>query len=258
MHLSPRIKLRDARSLVDDDWALPEETLPESSLHDLASDVLKHLLLAWVARLGRVAHVGRNLGVHWDKGRPGIGVAPDILVLEPPPPEGEFDLTSVQLWKEGHHPPILAVEIVSSSRPAKDYVTSPERYAASGTEELWIFDPKLVGPKRDGGPHRLQIWRRDDADNFERIYAGNGPAFSPAVSGWLFAVREGHLLRIAEDEAGTRWWMTEAETERAAKQAERTAKEEALRMLEAERAAMEDALRRIAELEAERAASAKR
>jgi Uma2 family endonuclease len=271
MQVSARIKLRDARSLVDDDWVLPEEPVPESSLHDLASDLLKLLLLAWVARLGRLAlpHVGRNLGVHWDKDRPAIGVAPDILVLDPPPPEGELDLTSLQLWKEGHHPPVLAVEIVSSSRPAKDYVTSPERYAASGTQELWIFDPRLAGPKRDGGPHRLQIWRRGGEDSFERIYAGDGPAFSPAVSGWLFVVREGHLLRIADDEAGTRWWMTEAETERAAKKAECAAKEEALRMLEAERAAKEaeraakeaeraakeEALRRIAELEADRAAN---
>jgi hypothetical protein len=188
-------------------------------------------------------------------------VAPDVLVLEPPPSEIQFDLTSLQLWKEGHYPPILAVEVVSSSRPAKDYVTAPERYAASGTQELWIFDPKLVGPRRDGGPYRIQIWRRGEDDSFERIYAGAGPAFSPAVSGWLFAVGEGRLLRIAEDEAGTRWWMTEAEAERAAKEAERAAKEaeraakdEALRMLEAERAAKDEALRRIAELEAKLAA----
>lgn len=257
MQVSPRITLRDARSLVDDDWVLPEEPVPESSLHDLASDLLKLLLLAWVARMGRLAHVGRNLGVHWDKDRPAIGVAPDIVVLDPAPPEGELDLTSLQLWREGHHPPVLAVEIVSSSRPAKDYVTSPERYAASGTQELWIFDPRLVGPKRSGGPHRIQVWRRGDDDSFERIYAGDGPVFSPAVGGWLFVVREGHLLRIAEDEAGTRWWMTEAEAERAAKEAERAAKEEALRKLEAERAAKEEALRKLAALEAKLAPTEK-
>ena len=297
MQVSPRITLRDARSLVDDDWVLPEEPVPESSLHDIASDMLKLLLLAWVARTERNAHVGRNLGVHWDKDRPRVGVAPDVFVLEAPPPEIKVELPSLRLWREDHHAPLLAVEIVSSSRPEKDYVRSPERYAASGVGELWIFDPMMAGPKRDGGPYRIQIWRRDDDDSFERIYAGEGPAFSPAVSGWLFAVREGHLLRIAEDEAGTRWWMTEAETERAARRAEQVAREEALRevlrmleaeraaleagrtvreaeraaleaervvlaveraALEAERAAMADVRRRLAELEAERAASPKR
>lgn len=257
LQVSRRIGLRDARSLVDDDWVLPEETVPESSLHDLASDLLKLLLLAWVARRGRPAHVGRNLGIYWDKHRPSVGVAPDVFVLDPPPPEGELDLTSLQLWKGGHRPPLLAVEVVSSSRPKKDYEQSPERYAASGARELWIFDPRLAGPKRDGGPFRIQVWRRGDDDDFERIYAGDGPVFSPAVSGWLFVVREGHLLRIADDEAGTRWWMTGEEAERAAKETERAAKEQTLRELdaaraekEAARAEKEAALRKLSELEA--------
>jgi hypothetical protein len=52
-----------------------------------------------------------------------------------------------------------------------------------------------------------------------RVYAGEGPVWSAAVDGWLFAVNEGQSLRIAFDEAGTRWWMTSEEAERAAKEA---------------------------------------
>jgi hypothetical protein len=107
-----------------------------------------------------------------------------------------------------------------------------------------------------GGPFRLQIWRRTD-DAFSRVYAGEGPARSPAVDAWLFAVDEGQLLRIAADEGGTDWWMTgeeaqraTAEAERRAKEDERRAKEDERRAKEDERRAKEDALRRVAELEA--------
>jgi hypothetical protein len=136
----------------------------------------------------------------------------------------------------------LAIEIVSPSNSAKDYQSAPDKYAASGTRELWILDPKLAGPKMQGGLFRIQIWRRDDADEtFTRIHAGDGPAWSPAVRGWLFSVDEGRSIRIAADQAGTCWWKTTEEAERSAKQAERSAKEAALR--------------RVAELEAKLARS---
>jgi hypothetical protein len=54
--------------------------------------------------------------------------------------------------------------------------------------------------------------------------------------------RQGRKLRIAEDEAATRFWFTAEEAERAGRQAERVAKE-------AERAAKEAALARVGELE---------
>jgi hypothetical protein len=91
---------------------------------------------------------------------------------------------------------------------------------------------------------RLSIWCRDGRGDFARIYAGSGPARSPALGAWLFAVDEGRRLRIAGDEQGTSWWMTATEAERAAK--------------EAERAAKEAALARVAELEAEAAAMRRR
>lgn len=261
MRTARLVTLRYDVARVRDDWTLSEDPVPESSAHDRVCDLLKLLLLAWAARRERSAKIGRNLAVRWDESHPSVGVDPDVYVIEPPPPEGD-ELTSLRLWEEGHHAPLLAIEVVSPTRAQKDYVSSPEKYAASGTRELWVFDPKLAGPDAHGGPFRIQVWTRDEDDAFRRTFAGEGPAWSPAIEGWLFAIDEGRSLRIASDEAGTAWWMTgeEAEraakeAERAAKEAERAAKEQALRDVEAERAAKGEALRRIAELEAELARS---
>jgi Uma2 family endonuclease len=244
MQVSRRISVREVMSRIhDDDWKLTEDHVPESIPHDRVSDRLKNLLVAWSARTGRCAQIGRNLAVRWDETRPSIGVDPDVYVLMPPPVHPEE--TSLRLWQEGHHPLLLAIEVVSSSRPDKDYSQSPEKYAVNGTEELWVLDPKLAGPSTDGGPFRIQLWRRAPGDHFEQIYAGEGPVWSPAVQGWLFAVEEGRSLSIADDAKGTSWWMTGEEAERAAKEAERAAKEDALQRAEAERAAKEDALRRL-------------
>jgi Uma2 family endonuclease len=210
-----------------DDWTLSEELMPESQPHDLTLDMLKALLLAWAARTGRDAQIGRNLAVRWDSSRPNVGVDPDLCVIAPRTPEGD-ELDSLCTWRPGHHAPLVGIEVVSANNPRKDYEVAPDKYAASGTQELWVFDPKLVGPRGRGGPFRLQLWRRDEDGVFSRVYAGDGPVRSPVLDAWLFAVNEGQRLRIADDLEGTRWWATAEEAERAAKEAERAAKEAAL------------------------------
>lgn len=209
------------------DWTLPEEPVPESQPHDLAVDLLKAILLHWVANAARKAQVARNLAVRWDEQQPQVGIDPDLCVIEPATPEGD-DLTSLRTWLPGHTAPQLAIEIVSESNARKDYLTAPDRYAACGVGELWIFDPKLAGPAHLGGPHRLQVWRRAADGAFERVFAGEGPTRSPYLGAWLFAVDEGRKLRVARDREGTEWWPTGEEAERSAKEAERAAKEAAL------------------------------
>ena len=191
--------------------------MPESVLHDEAVALLRALLAAWAARLGS-RQVVRNLAVRWDEQHPQIGVDPDVAVLSPPPPEGSA-LRSVRTWAEGHAPPLLAVEVVSETNPHKDYVIAPDKYAASGTQELWIFDPLLSGPSAHGGPFRLQVWCRNADGDLARIYAGEGPARSPALGAYLVVVDEGQKLRIAEDAGASRFWLTPEEAERAAKEA---------------------------------------
>lgn len=200
-------------------WELSEDLMPESVLHDQAVETLKALLAAWAARAGHGALVVRNLAVRWDESEPRIGVDPDVCVLMPPPPSEGGDLRSVRTWVDGHAPPILAIEVVSETNPHKDYTIAPDKYAASGTGELWVFDPLLAGPTTHGGPFRLQVWQRQADGDFTRIYAGPGPAFSPRLGAHLIATDEGRRLRVGDDPGASRLWLTGEEAERAAKEA---------------------------------------
>lgn len=219
-HSSRRTKLVYEVPSLRADWILTEDKVPESRPHDLVVAHVRALLAAWALRISLPAAVCRNLAVRWIEETPAIGVDPDVCVLTPPPPEGD-DLQSLHLWQPGHVAPVLAVEIVSRSRADKDYSQSPAKYAANGTGELWVFDPKLAGPKDHGGPFRIQVWRRNDEGAFQRVYSGDGPAWSEAVKGWIHAIDGGNDLAICDDERGTRRWLTTEE--RAQARAERLA-----------------------------------
>jgi len=225
--------VRYALATPRESWELSEEKMPESVLHDEAVTLLRAILAAWAASPSVL--VARNLAVRWDEAKPRLGVDPDIAVFSPPPPRSS-ELTSVRTWLEGHAPPVLAIEVVSESDPRKDYVVAPDKYAASGTGELWIFDPLLVGPRSHGGPFRLQVWRREGTD-FARIYAGDGPAYSTTVRAHLVVFDEGRKLRLASQPDGGDLWLTLEEAERAAKDAERAAKDAERAAKDAERAA---------------------
>ena len=230
-------------------WELHEGLMPESGPHDEIATLLVAILAAWAARADVATYVGRNRAVRWDEAQPQMGVDPDVSVFAPAPPDASF-LRSMRTWVDGQAPPILAIEVVSETNPHKDYSIAPDKYAASGTGELWIFDPLMTGPPAGGGPHRLQIWHRQPDGDFVRVYAGEGPARSPTLGAYLVPTDEGRKLRIADDANASRFWLTDAETERAAKEAAVVAKGE-------ERVAKEAALARVAELEASIAAASK-
>ncbi|MCC7540776.1 MAG: Uma2 family endonuclease, partial [Deltaproteobacteria bacterium] len=200
----------DPRWVLDDD----EEKMPESPLHVAICNLLEALLAFWVLRRGASALVGRNLAVRWDAKRPRFGVDPDVYLVEPAPPFGPRD-KSLRTWLKGHRAPRVAVEVVSEATAAEDYGVKPAKYAASGTRELWIFDPLRVGPLQNGGPFVLQVWRRDRRGALRRVFAGDGPARSTELGAWLVVTDGGLRLRIAEDEEGRGLWPTEAEAERA-------------------------------------------
>ena len=230
-------------------WELTEETMPESILHGDAVDLLKAILARWARASGDIL-IARNVAVRWDEEHPKVGVDPDVCVLRPAPGDAQ-NVSSIRTWLPDHPPPVLAFEVVSESNPHKDYTLAPDKYAVSGTTELCVFDPLLAGPSSHGGPHRLQLWSRREDGALVRVYAGDGPAFSPVLRAWLVVVDEGRRLRIADDEAATHFWMTGEEEERAAKERALAAKELALAAKDEERAAKEHALARIAELEAQ-------
>jgi Uma2 family endonuclease len=232
------------------DWELPEDTMPESAGHDDAIELIRSILVWW-ARSQRISRVVHNMGIRWMKERPSIGVDPDVAVLRPAPPnDPDGDLSSVRTWEAGHTAPIMAIEVVSKTNARKDYEVVPEKYDASGTQELCVFDPHLAGPRGEGGPHRMQVWRRDASGHFHHVYAGEGPVYSRTLGGYFIAVDEGRKLRVSNDEAGLQWWPTSGEVaweleaiQRAEKLAERKAKEAAQK-------GEQEALARVAELEA--------
>ncbi len=208
-----RVVVRYDVPVVADDWVLPEVPVPESVPHRATAALLAQLLRAWVERTGRSALVAENLAFRWTERRPGIGIDPDVCLIEPAPPDPE-SIHSLLLWRVGHSPPRLAIEVVSSNHPYKDYDVVPEKYAASGIGELWVFDPELLGPRKRGGPHHLQLWTRDEDGSFVRRYVGDGPIYSPTLDAWAFVTEEGKRLRIADDEALTRRWLTVEEEAR--------------------------------------------
>jgi Uma2 family endonuclease len=207
-------------------WVLEDDaTMPETDAHLLTTKLLMDVLVAWIARTGRDAKAGSNLALRWDRTHPKVGVDPDVYLVEPAPPDAK--LRSLRTWVKGHHAPRVAVEVVSRRTAKKDYAEGPAKYAASGTRELWIFDPEGHGRGATGESWVLQVWRRTKAGEFRREHAGDGPAYSDELSAWLVVAEDGGRLRIADDEAGARLWPTEVEAERAAKEAEHAAREAA-------------------------------
>lgn len=193
-------------------WLIPEGTVPEAPIHDEVAERLKLLLKVWAARCKIKTRIARNLAIRFFAEDERIGIDPDLCVLAPPP-EDLDELGSVCLWKPGHTPPTLCFEIVSTNHPNKDYVAIQDRYAALGVHELIVFDPMLAGPKSLGGPVSLQLWRRDAEGAFSRVCFGNEPVYSEVLDAWVIA--EGRALHLAEDRAGKRRWLTDADKAKA-------------------------------------------
>ena len=202
----------------EDEWVLPETDVPESNPHREAVELLRLILLAFVARTGRDALVAANLACRWDEHNPKVGVDPDIALIEPAPPEGA-QASSLLTWLPGHVPPRFAIEVVSASNPTKDYEEAPAKYALLGTRELVVFDPWKQGPRSQGGPHVLQVWRRVSTESepggaadgeMVRVHAGDGPAYSEELGAWL-VVEGNERLRISDDAEASSLWPTPEE-----------------------------------------------
>ncbi len=208
-------------------WELRDEDLvPDPVLQDNEARELVLVLKHRIATERLDASTGCHLAVRWDREHPSVGVDPDVYLVEPAVP---LETTSLLLWEPGRKPPRLAIEIVSRNTADVDYLDKPERYAASGTRELWIFDPLLLGPAlvAHGGPYRLQVWRRVAKGQFKRVHAGEGPAYSRELGAWIVVTDDGRKIRIADDRAGKRLWPTAEEAERKAREAAERARDAA-------------------------------
>jgi hypothetical protein len=238
-----------------DSWLIPEEPVPESAWHDRCLEVFRGLLDAWVSSTGRNAAVFRDIAIQARREKPRVGWNPDVCLVEPAP-AGAQELESMRLWE--HAAPLLAFEAVSPNHPFKDYAIIPEKCAIAGVGELCVFDPLLAGPRAQGGPWLVQLWRRAPDRGFERVYAGDDAVESAVLGAFLVPDRASRTLRIAGRATGEEPWLTPAEQARRdealAREAEAHAREAEARAREAaaEAHARETAaLERIAELEKE-------
>jgi len=222
-----------------------EDDVGEGILHKLIAELLRPLVERWLAARGTPVFVGANQSIYWVQYEPTKCVAPDVYVL--PGVAGDADVETWKVWETGIVP-TFALEVVSRDWH-KDYEESPRRYAELGVQELVVFDPK---DDADRGRWRWQVFRRLPKRGFvlvERTQADR--ARSKVLGAWLRATGRGTKLRIrlATDARGEVLFPTEADAERAEKEAAR-ASEQAER---ARRERAENEVRRLrAELESAR------
>ncbi len=244
-------------------WLLEEDDVPETPLHDAIIELLMLIMKNRVRMTEANALIARNLKCRWNPGDARVGTDPDVVWVEPAPPEG-MEFKTLRVWLPTHRPPRVAVEVVSEEHPKKDYSEAPMRCARLGARELWVFDPKHFGPSDTDGPFTLQVWKLTDnpslpALTMVRIYAGDGPAYSPELDAWLHVTDEGLRLRIAADRNGDELWLTDyeeaaqrAETHKLRADEERERAEAALQRADEEKQRAE-AERQRAEAERQRA-----
>ncbi len=179
-------------------WVLQDGvTMPVTPEHLRTTTLLREVLEAFIARTGLDATAGEDIALRWDESHASVGVDPDVYLVAPALPKAA---RSILTWEAGHAPPRVAAEVVSRDTAKKDYNEGPLKYAASGTRELWIFDPERRGRGLMGGPWALQVWRRTRTEEFRLEYTGDGPAYSEELGAWLVVTDEGQ--RPASSPAG--------------------------------------------------------
>jgi Uma2 family endonuclease len=254
-----------SRSSYPADWYIEDnEPVAQDVDHQKHEFIMQSTFLAWQART-KQEHllIGCEVACRWDSRHPKVGVDPDVYIVERPPgEEGTGYIGSVRTWENGNSPPILAIEIVSRSRPGKDYKDSPEKHDLLGTFELWVFDPGLNGYTDEQPPALLQIFQRETNQRLVQTCAGEGPFRSDALDAWVMVIDE--KLVVANDREGKDRWPTLEEAalrvadehakraDEHAKRADEHAKraDEHAKRADEERLAREKAEARNAELEA--------
>ncbi len=202
-----RVRLAYTVEPGDDEWDLPEGTVPESVPHSDASFHLRDVLSNHYADDPDTV-VAQNLAIRWNVQRPAAGVDPDVCVLRPAPPDGR-QLQSLKLWQPGVPTPAISFEIVSKNHPHKDYSRQQDGHSFTGVRELVIHDPHGYGPRTMGGPKTLHLWRRQPEGSFVRVAFGDGPVFSEVLAAWI--IPDGNLLQIADESDGSGQWKSTAE-----------------------------------------------
>jgi Uma2 family endonuclease len=243
------------------------DDMGEHELQTYIRELLRPLLARFFAVRGELAHVGSDQFFYWVKGDAQQQLAPDVYVL--PGVSQAMAIPSWKVWERGGVVPSFALEIVSSNDWEKDYVENLPKYAALGVRELVLFDPEAYLGEAPRTAARIAFTRFERVgDRLERTARTKADRlYSPLLGVWFRAIGEGSELRVrlALGPDGDQLFPTEAEAERAERQAAERAAEEAARAADVERAERQAAERaaeeaaRAAEVarEAERAAAAR-
>jgi Uma2 family endonuclease len=233
-------------------WYLPEDD--DMTLGTLLTALQGHLLPC-LRKLLEEQHrdwfVNYEQKMRMDPTDQRVGICPDIYVLPCQPQDPDF--TDWPAYLPGIPVPVFALEAVSPSNWAKDYVESPQKYAKLGVEELLLFDePAMEGKSPASDPYVLQLYRKEKEGVLRRVYAGEGPVYSEVLGAWFRTV--GNKLTVTRDEGGTsivftyeeteRWWGKLEEEREERKEAEAKAKRERKARERAERQVRQEALAR--------------
>ena len=196
-----------------------EEKMGQGAAHGQAVILFVAALSALLTEQRRMAYVGWDVFVEWDPNDPRARVSPDAFLLDGQAPD--ITPSMWRTWAPGCEPPRFALEIVSDKSRAKDYETSPLKYAALGVEELAVFD---ASPGGDGDEEfSLQLFRRSPRGQFLRVHAGAGPVESAVLGAWLVTADDGKHVRLARNPEGTDLVPTAEEQVQAAKERARAA-----------------------------------
>jgi Uma2 family endonuclease len=219
-----------------------EVTYPESDGKPMGeTDVHR----AWMIRIydllahryrGQRVYIGSDLLLYFVEGQPARYLVPDdFVVLDSDPGHRRTFLT----WKEGRVPNVV-FEVTSQWTRREDEVFKPKTYAEIGVRELFLYDPTADYLKPP-----LRGYRLDDDQQYVVI--------EPNAQGQIESLELGVVLQLngrdlLMTDAHTRQrLLTEAESEREARQHEREARlaaEQRAAAAEAELARLRDEIAR--------------
>ncbi len=192
------------------------DNMGEGELQRLMIELLRPMLARFLAERGDVAHVGANQFLYWVQFEPTHCIAPDLYVL-PGIPQSRVE-KAWKLWNE-RVVPSFCLEIVSNDFE-KDYVSIPAACAEIGVAELVIFDPEAsLGSDRV----TWQVFRRQKkGDRLQQIARTDREMIrSDKLGCWLTVVGRGteQRIRVARDANGQDLYPTDAEAEKATREA---------------------------------------
>jgi Uma2 family endonuclease len=222
-----------------------EDEMGEDAIQRDITELLRPLLVRYLADKGVKAYVGADQFIYWVKGNPTAVVSPDVYVMP-----GLPQTVRPRCWKVwlANVVPSFALEVMAWDKKRKDVTESPERYGELGTQELVIFDPYAFERRRVGP--RFRVHRRNAQGKLALVEETNADrVHSEALGCFVRAVGEtvDLRLRIGTGPKGDELFPTDAELAKAERVRATTAR---LRG-KLERAARLEAEAEVAKLRAE-------